>query len=147
MKLHPISEVLIHFGLMVDLVPKAGRLQPYPVVLIHIHSTVKQHLDNICISFAAGQGQCALSPFPQDLWVGALAEKAEIANMLPLHQSNISTMPQRSHKVRHSHLWRQKGKVPNIWGGSLFYRPFSSLMKTEPATLMLNAIYWLFALA
>lgn len=44
----------------------------YPVVFIHINTTVDEHLHNISVSLTAGQGQCTFPPFGQEVWISTL---------------------------------------------------------------------------
>lgn len=48
------------------------KLESYPIILVDINSTVKQHFDNICVSFTASQWEGTFSPFPQNLRICTL---------------------------------------------------------------------------
>lgn len=50
----------------------AARYALYPIVFININATVNEHLQNICVSFTARQGQGALSPFGEKIGVSTL---------------------------------------------------------------------------
>lgn len=49
----------------------------YPIVFINVNAAVDEHLQNICVSFTAGQGQGAFSPFGKKIGVRTLQGHAQ----------------------------------------------------------------------